>query len=244
MSDEVQAVHPYVSAHTRATWSIYLLAANIVHGVVALWSGYLQLDLLNRIKDGLTVTQAEAMANDNREAIVALVGLGLIVITAIVFLTWIYRAHKNLGALGARNLDFTSGWAVGWFFIPIMNLVRPYQIAEEIRAASNPEITDPTSWEEHKASGVIRGWWALWILSGIAARLSVEGSDLDGFIMATWAGLIASLFSIGAAALGILMIREIDNRQSAKKDRLGILEGVPPLPPQPGPQTGTPPNLN
>lgn len=240
MSDKVQAIHPYVSAHTRATWTIYLLAANLVHGVVALWSGYLQLDLLNRIKHGLSVTQAEAMANDNREAIVALVGLGLIVLTAIVFLTWIYRAYKNLGALGAHNLEFTPGWAVGWFFIPIMNLVRPYQIAQEIRAASDPEITDPTAWEKHKNSHVIQGWWALWILSGIAARLSVEGSDLEGFIMATWAGLISSLLAIGSAALGILMVRDIDNRQSAKKDRLGILEGVPPLSRA---ETGTPPKF-
>jgi hypothetical protein len=230
MNDQVQPIPPYESAHTRAAWSTYLLAACLVLNIVALGSGYMQVNLLTQVKDGVQITMEQAESNDLRMSIIAIVNLALMLATAIVFLTWVYRAHKNLGALGVRDTRFTPGWAVGWFFIPFLNLVRPYQILTEIRAASDPEIVDPMRWNEHKAGGVVIGWWALWLLAGVAARLSVEGSDLDEYIMATWAGMVSDLLAIGSAAFAIMMVRDIDNRQSAKKDRLGVLEGVPPLP--------------
>ncbi|QYO65100.1 DUF4328 domain-containing protein [Leptolyngbya sp. 7M] len=46
--------------------------------------------------------------------------------TIVLFLVWLYRAHKNLFSLKPTHLDFSPGWAVGWWFIPFLNLVRPY----------------------------------------------------------------------------------------------------------------------
>src|SRR4030095_10643316 len=36
----------------------------------------------------------------------------------IPFLIVLHRAYANLSPLKARNLEFSPGWAVGWWFIP------------------------------------------------------------------------------------------------------------------------------
>src|SRR4051812_12371242 len=39
---------------------------------------------------------------------------------------WIYRTNANAHALGGA-VSITPGWAVGWFVVPLANLVMPYQ---------------------------------------------------------------------------------------------------------------------
>jgi hypothetical protein len=58
--------------------------------------------------------------------------------TALFFLLWTYRSYRHLSALSDRDLRFSPGWAVGWFFAPIMNLFRPYQVMKEIWEESDP----------------------------------------------------------------------------------------------------------
>jgi heme/copper-type cytochrome/quinol oxidase subunit 2 len=58
--------------------------------------------------------------------IVALFHIPLGIATIVFFLIWEYRAYKNLSALNAQNLEHSPGWAVGWWFIPFANLVKPF----------------------------------------------------------------------------------------------------------------------
>jgi hypothetical protein len=50
------------------------------------------------------------------------------------------RAYRNLPALGAESPRFSSGWAVGAWFVPFLNLVRPKQIMDDIWRASDPAL--------------------------------------------------------------------------------------------------------
>src|SRR5687768_18560933 len=47
------------------------------------------------------------------------------VVSIITVALWIHRAHANLTEVGHDSLEFTPGWAVGWYFIPFANLVKP-----------------------------------------------------------------------------------------------------------------------
>lgn len=51
--------------------------------------------------------------------------------TAVYFLQWFSRAYNNLYIVGAR-LRFEKGWAIGAWFVPILNYIRPYRIMQEI----------------------------------------------------------------------------------------------------------------
>ncbi len=107
---------------------------------IGLWSGWLEIDLLRRIADGAVVSESEAAANDSRQALIG--GLYLLVwlVIAVVFLRWTYLSNRNVRALGADGLEFTPGWAVGWYLIPIANLWKPHQALKEIFRASHPDF--------------------------------------------------------------------------------------------------------
>ncbi len=81
--------------------------------------------------------------NDPIQVIVGLLQSGLGIVTGIAFLKWIYRAYKNIKGFGAEGLRFSPGWAVGYYFIPILSLIRPVQVMSEIWRASD----DPGNWQ-------------------------------------------------------------------------------------------------
>ena len=59
---------------------------------------------------------------------------------------WMFRAYNNVDAVapGARRYD--GGWAIGSWFVPILNLFRPKQIINDIwRAATGSPTRPPCS---------------------------------------------------------------------------------------------------
>lgn len=100
---------------------------------------------------------------------VALVAAGMLwgmfvnlvaLVTGILVLMWIYRANHNARQLGASDMEFTPGWAVGWYFVPIAWFWKPYQAMSEIWKAS----ARPLNWREQSGSSLLGWWWALWLI--------------------------------------------------------------------------------
>ena len=151
----------------RSKWVFWIFITLIILNIAALVSGYAQAKLLDRAIRGERITWAEATSNDDREALIGFAQTALYITSAIVFLVWIHRAHRNLPSLHAADLRFTPGWAVGWFFVPIMSLFRPYQVASEIWRASEAkeDTTDGTSWKSVATSPIVGWWWALFLIS-------------------------------------------------------------------------------
>ncbi len=55
--------------------------------------------------------------------------LGLVVVNVfnlVFYLMWLHRAHQNAEYLGKKELFLSPGWNVGFYFIPLANLVIPY----------------------------------------------------------------------------------------------------------------------
>jgi hypothetical protein len=97
-----------------------LLGLNAALAFVMLVFDYLQYGLVARQIKGDVIPGAEIDSNDLRQQRLELMYLLLFVCTAVVFLVWFYRVHANLTALGAGPLKYTSGWAVGCWFVPIL----------------------------------------------------------------------------------------------------------------------------
>lgn len=106
------------------------------------------------------------LPSDIVSGLVALVQLIVGVTTAILSLRWVYHSNKNLRALSGESLEYTPGWAVGWFFIPIANLFKPYRVMKEIWDVSHKnEASDHTR---------LKQWWAFWILSTVVGRIALR----------------------------------------------------------------------
>jgi hypothetical protein len=112
----------------------------------------------------------------------------------ILALCWIYRVNANAHSFGSDEMTISPGWSVGWFFIPIANLVFPFRAMNEAWQAS------------HKAAGrhatpgspLVGWWWGLWIVNGIAASV-VYFLDAE----MTYASPERHFFNLAATALGV-----------------------------------------
>lgn len=171
------------------------------------------------------------------------IGLGLIGITAILriplfiatvvfFLIWEHRAFNNLSALKARNLEFSPGWAVGWWFIPFANLVKPFQAMRELYNESDPDFDPNLGFlsSSSSAPAMMGFWWACWIIGNIFSNISSKLDDTTVFPVLM---IISSAFEIIAGALLIKIILDIVKRQDLRFKNLGASErfAAPPPPP-------------
>jgi Domain of unknown function (DUF4328) len=87
-------------------------------------------------------------------------------VTAVITLFWFYRANKNIHTFGAKKVS-TPRMAIIWWFVPILHLWKPYEVAQQIWMASNPQIilSSGTEWKKSPSSYIIKIWWILGILS-------------------------------------------------------------------------------
>ena len=145
--------------------------------------------------------------------------LGSFFMTAIFFLLWTYRSYRHLSALSDRNLRFSPGWAVSWYFVPIMNLFRPYQVMKEMWEESDPGA-GPSRPEEGKGrtgSPLLKGWWGLWLLNhllaGVSAFVPMDPGESARFMF------LSSIAGILLCLAAFLLVRAI-NRRLAKKRAL------------------------
>ena len=88
-----------------------------------------------------------------------------------------------------------TGWAIGAWFVPFLNLVRPIQIVNDIWRGSQPYLDDRFGWRGRPVPRVFAFWWAAWLiagaLGGVAAQLLV-GAEEPGQFEASAAAFIAS----------------------------------------------------
>ena len=130
----------------RARWAIGAVAVVMVADMVTIWSDVLEIDLMNRLIDDGEVFPAlseeafdDVESNDNRQLAVASV-YGAAYIAAIVFfIRWFWSAYWNLRLLGQPGARYHPAWAIVSWFVPIFNVWRPKQIANDIWRGSEPE---------------------------------------------------------------------------------------------------------
>ncbi|MEP3653671.1 MAG: DUF4328 domain-containing protein [Litorimonas sp.] len=136
--------------------------------------------------------------------------------SVVAFSMFSYRAMKNLHIWESRSAEMSPGWAVGWYFVPIANLWKPYQAMEQIWDGSNEVVSGKLI-----SNSKIGLWWALWIVTSIASRISDGMSKMDGpwnivLKQAAVVDLIAVLSSIVAIFLIVPTLKMIAERQDGK----------------------------
>ncbi|HLL13677.1 MAG TPA: DUF4328 domain-containing protein [Pyrinomonadaceae bacterium] len=226
---------PYVSGRLRAHLAILLLAAAAAISMLSmLWN----ITLVAMIGGKL------GAAYDIADSATDMLYLGLVflhsaifIATAIVFLIWLHRAYRNLPALGAVGLNTTPGWAVGYFFIPFVNFIKPFQVVMEIWHESTPGSGIHESFGGYSPSSrtppLVAWWWTLWIIANIAILASEQvlnpARTIEDVSLALWLLTASHALFVVAAVLAILVVKRIDEMQEAKFTQLGV-QGPPPPP--------------
>ena len=195
------------------------LIASVGICLVSIWSAWLQIDLLQLVqRSDLGVPEEMAEANDTRQMLVLLIYLITYLVTIVIFFRWVYLSNRNAHALGARGMEFTPGWAVGWFFVPFANLWQPYKAMKETFQASHPSQTD--NWHHVEPPSILAVWWGLWIISLITGRVAgrTTTDSIDDMITSTWTGIASDAVEVILLLVTLVIVSKLSTWQSEKRE--------------------------
>ena len=204
-------------------WIKYFLWFQVVLSFVAIGSNLMEYQLLTDFQNGVYFSQemavADAEANDMRQAVIAFSYLGVFIVSGILILKWIYQANQNARQLGAKDMAFSPGWSIGFYFIPIVSLWKPYQAMKEIWQASQ----NPSNWSEEKVSSILGIWWFFWIANSMvgqaAFRMSRRAEEISEIMNVNLVSQASEVISIPLALVTWLMIKKVSNAQLAMQER-------------------------
>jgi hypothetical protein len=219
----------YGSGRTLAIIAIALHALSVI---ATLW-----------LDHGATAVMAadDARVPDVRSEIVlaSVVLLVLLVALIVVWCLWTYRVVKNSYALGAKHLDCTPGWAVGSFFIPILNLFRPCQAISQAWTWSG--MPGRHGRLDRSGGWLVITWWVTWM--GLGTLINMVGKVVDkGTIFGGHPpAIIAFAVNLAAIILAVLVLWRLTARQDRKAAALAAGEISPPQPAMPRRRPATAP---
>ena len=200
-------------SRSRGSGSVWISVAINVAAVLA--DAYM-LSFLQRLRAG---TAGDSDAGRADVFVASTVGLQFVAysVIAIVFLMWLYRARANLVPLGIEDARWKPGWAIAWFFIPIMNYFRPYQVVAELWRASDPTAV-PGSWHQRPGSGLLPWWWVLYLVGNVMiwGLVGFDVSTIPELELITGLRLVGAALLTISSILAINIVREIDRRQTQR----------------------------
>jgi len=132
--------------------------------------------------------------------LIAYISLVILFISFFAVGFWIHRAHANLVIADRGGLEYTPGWAIGWFAVPIANLFKPFQAMRELWNASEGALDR----YDDAATGLLWVWWFGWLLSNVSSSDEIWNTlDL--------VGVAATIISAAALWMIIETITELQH---------------------------------
>ena len=100
---------------------------------------------------------------------------------------WTYRVAANAWSFGGNWMTTSPGWAVGWYFIPIALLWKPYGALKGVWQ---------TSHQTAEVSPAMPLWWTFWIITNFLGQISfrmVLSGEEDAALTVDVIGIITSI---------------------------------------------------
>lgn len=111
-----------------------------------------------------TVSLSTAESMDRWGVVAGISDLAFLALIGPVFITWLYLAHDS-DRMYRPALQHRSGWAIGGWFVPILNLWRPLQMVNDVRRGAIGH--------DHADGARLTGWWwGLVLATGLLSRLA------------------------------------------------------------------------
>ena len=188
-----------------------VIAAFVLTIAVAIWSLVVDLGRASYVSSVLNgavrITDSAAAHQDDRVRGAAVATLLTLVVTGAVFITWFAILVRRLHAGRPGMFRHRPGWAIGGWFVPFLNFVRPKQMLDDAwRAAADGAKPVP---------GVFHAWWGLYLTANLVSIVGgrIAGSNpndahalMDGDRIS---GAGDALWAI-AAVLGIVVVAMLD----------------------------------
>lgn len=160
-------------------------------------------------------TDEELAFYDTLVTWISLTGVALIVVGLVALLKWMYRANLNVRGFGARGLEYSPGWCVGAFLVPIMNLLWPFQAMQEIWKASG----NPAEWKKADNSSQVSVWWGLWLVSYLInlvySRYADQVETIEAYQVVLGLGVLSAVMNTVVLLVTVRLLYRVVDRQTA-----------------------------
>lgn len=225
----------FSSAHTRAQFAKALLLTN---AAVAVVSFIVNVFTITSSATNVTLGEEEISAADLMQGLVGLAQFFVYLTTIVLFIMWLHRSYKNLYAFGLQT-EHSPGWAIGGWFVPFLNLVRPYQIVKETWTKSDPAVGFSGGYADAgpgaRSATLVGVWWGSWLVSNVVdniyGRIVFAAETAEQLANAAMLGVVSDVLTVVAAVLAFLVVSAIDRMQEEKAARLRVSAWPAPPPP-------------
>lgn len=198
------------SNKSRAYLALALIAIILILEIISLYFEFQQHDLITKISLGYEYSNETIENNDNRLNFMASVLKLANLISIITFISWFYRAYNNLNShLGSVNYNIS--WSIWGWFLPIMNLFRPFNIMSELYRKTTEYLQKNLQTPIISSWKLILGlWWTFWLLRMFAGqilkRMELASITIDQILEYSYMGLLRSFIAIPATIITLKVI--------------------------------------
>jgi hypothetical protein len=152
---------------------------------------------------------ADAQARDH-EVQHALIGAAVAELLAgVLFIIWLFRLVSDVDRRRPGTLRYSTGWAIGGWFVPLLNLVRPKQVVDDAWRSASPASAWATT-----SPWWIQAWWASWVIAKIVFFFSrFQGTEsLAAIVQRDRTIAVACAIDIVCAAFAMMTVVSLSNR--------------------------------
>jgi Domain of unknown function (DUF4328) len=202
-------------AQGRGRLLLVLLACCVICSMAAGGAASSQRRLQRETESGAQVSKWAAERRDAKLPAYWVLQAGTFIVTGIVWLLWLHSSYGLLRHLGTKVTRFSPGWAVGYWLVPFVNLVRPYQILSELQVRTG--TLNATAKPKAQLYLEVPAWWLTWLGASVAvmqyAALLWSAKSAAEVIAADNLGFAGNNLQALAALFAYYMVRRIHNAQ-------------------------------
>jgi Cof subfamily protein (haloacid dehalogenase superfamily) len=198
----------YRSAHARSRITTILLGVIAFIAIFSVIQDGQGFGVIEDAKMGILLPD-EAVAYDTGMAHLYSASLALTLMAAIAFLAWLSRTVDNTPVLRGGVPSVTPRWSIGWWFVPFVNLVKPYQIVREVHDRMAIGSNSAGDW-------ILLAWWLTWLIGRavtviaqlISKPINSGAPDIDAMVrLFSIRGIADSLTFVGAILAIAVVLR-------------------------------------
>jgi len=216
----------FTSLRTPAGWLYGLLGAFMVATLLAMAADGNLLAVADRDAAGYVPYKEVEEADQLYWAAKVLQWLLSLAIPGF-FIWWTRRATCNVRALGAARPDFSPGWAVGWWFVPIAAWFQPFRVLRQAWRASDASLGTEESedWRHAGMSGWLAVWWILYLVvatlwNGVSGRPDAEMMEAETIADLASVVLVLDALMVVVTVLTLWVVAALTSRQEEANRRL------------------------
>lgn len=196
-------------------------------GVAVMWAGVgvglnvvLARTLAADVANPSTGTFDDVLGVDVVLGVHELLDLLILVAVGILFITWFHTSHRSVPSFAGGLARHGRAWAIGSWFVPFLNLVRPKQMMDDLwRMSGASSSADAMQIRYKTGPRLVLAWWSAFVTAEVLDRVAgfmsgpLETADSasrqsDAVVMG-----LSQLATVLAGCLAIAVVRAITMRQ-------------------------------